>query len=749
LQQSAACDTTASAFRARGGRLAIFVPKHNSVDLQARLSAIPRTGLPLDYPLTVRWNEHQVPFIEAETDHDLAVGLGVVHVHLRWAQIEMMRHVVYGRISELIGPFGLRMDRTLRVIGLTHAVPAIVAQLPAETRHWLDAFVAGMNVAIERLPAVPPEFRWLGLRRSPWSVEDVVALIRLAGIDVTWMVWLALLPNHKKAQVADLWQRLMGEDATFDLGDTRETSGLAARLHAMLMRYGRVGSNSWAVAPERSASGGAWLANDTHLSALLPNLWLLAGYRSPSFHATGLMVPGIPAILVGRNPTIAWGGTNLHAASSDVFDISGVPDSEIDTRKERIKLRYGGYRTITVRHSKLGPIISDLPQLSGRGAQYALRWMGHQPSDEISGLMAMNRAKNWDEFHTALNSIGVPGQNILYADTSGHIGKAMAVHLPQRPVAPASSPLLPKSAAAAWDTVLRSTDLPHACDPHEGFLASANNRPAESPVLVGYFFSANMRIDRLNDLLRQTNRHDKESLAAMQRDVVVPGMLPTRDRLVALLRARRTPDAERLAEPLSQWDGTYDAQSATPLIFELLLYHLNVALHGKRMLKLYSSVWNTRGLLAHDMERMSPSRLLRALRTAEPKVVRDVRRFRTWGAMHRLEPRHVMAIFPLLGQYFRFGDWATSGSSDAVMKTGHGLTSRRHHASLASTARHISDLSDIDGNWFVLLGGQDGWIGSTTLLDQTTLWQEGRYIQMPLSPDGVEQYYPRRMELTP
>jgi penicillin G amidase len=727
----------------------MFIPKHNSIDLQTRLAAIPRDGLPLDHPLTINWNDHQVPFIHAETDHDLAVGLGLVHIHLRWAQIEMMRHVVQGRTAELIGPFGLRMDRMLRLLDLPKAVPQIVAGLPAETRAWLDAFVTGMNAAVTRLPTVPPEFPWLGLRRQPFTVEDVISLIRLAGLDVTWMVWLALLPNRGRTKIAQLWRRLMGDEATFDIGDSREESGLAARLHATLMRFGRVGSNSWAIAPSRSTTNGAWLANDTHLSALLPNLWLLAGYCSPSFHATGLMVPGIPAILVGRNPAIAWGGTNLHAASSDLFDITDLPDSEITTRVERIKVRGWRTREATIRDSRYGPVISDLPRLGARKARFAMRWIGHQPSDEITGLMRINRARTWPEFHEALNDIAVPGQNMLYADAAGHVGKAMAVHLPARPVDPGPSPILPRSAAAAWETILRSEDLPHSADPAEGFLASANNRPAENPVLIGYFFSANLRIDRITGLLRQTDRHDMASLAAIQRDVCVPGMLPARDHLITLLRARRTPAAEKMVDALTKWDGTYDAEAAAPLIFELLLYHMGTALHGRRLLKVYSSVWNSRGLLAHDLRTAAPERLEHAVRYAEPRVMRGLKRFGKWGAMHRLEPTHVMASVPMLRRYFRFGDWAANGSSDAVMKTGHGLTARRHSVSLTSTARHLSDLSDIDGNWFVLLGGQDGWIGSTTLLDQTTLWREARYIPMPLSDAGVARHFPHRMELRP
>jgi penicillin amidase len=390
-------------------------------------------------------------------------------------------------------------------------------------------------------------------------------------------------------------------------------------------------------------------------------------------------------------------------------------------------------------------VISDLPRLKARRARYALCWMGHRVSDEITALLAMNRAHNCEAFRAALNGIGVPGQNILFASADGHIGQAIAAHLPMRPPEPPPSPLLPPSTLQAWANTARSTDLPSRVDPEEGFVASANNRPPAAKVLIGYFFSPNQRIDRIRAMLAEQPNIGFEQLAAMQRDVLLPAALPVCDRLLGLL----DPDGRDLAGPLAAWDGHCDADSAGPLIFELLLYHLGTALHGKRMLRLYSSVWNTRGLLSHDLEAAPPLRLARAVRHALPRVRRDVRRFGTWGAMHRMEPRHVLATFPLLGRYFRFGDWPSGGSSDTVMKTAHGLTPRRHHATLASTARHLSDLSDVDANWFALLGGQDGWIGSTTMLDQTVLWRQGSYIQTPLRPETISRMYPHRMELHP
>ena len=725
---------------------AFLRPAANSIGLSDRLSALPRTGLPLHAPATVHWSAHQVPFIEAASDHDLAVALGVVHVHLRWTQMELMRHVAQGRLSELLGPFGVRFDRVLRTIYFGRAAPAIAAAMPDETRAWVEAFVDGINHAVQHLPQTPPEFTLLGLRRVPWSVSDVITLGRLAAADVTWAVWLALLPHRGSVEVARLWRSLIGAEAPFDLASEQTTD--SGKLRSLLLRFTRQGSNSCAIAPSRSENGGAWIASDTHLPALLPNLWLIAGYRSPSFHAAGLMVPGIPALLLGRNPQIAWGGTNLHATSSDLFDVSALPADAFHTRRESLRVRFRGTRQVAIRETEFGPVISDLPQLRKSGGSYALRWMGHTASDEITALLAMNQARDWTQFRAALELIGVPGQNMIYADAGGHIGKAMAAHLPARPPDPPPSLVLPLDQAAHWQRVVRSSGLPGTFDPPDGFVASANNRPPRADVLIGHFFSADHRIDRLRQLLSRRNIGFNE-LSALQRDVVLLAAVPMRDRLVALLRGESGAGAARLAKVLARWNGQYEAQSAGSLAFELLLYHVGIALHGRRTLRLYSGSWNTRGLLFAQLDQLPKERVSRALRYAIPRVLRGLRRFGTWGRMHRLEPRHVMASIPLLGHVYRFGEWAADGGSDTVMKTAHALTDKRHHAALASTARHISDLADMDANWFVLLGGQDGWLGSTTLVDQTRLWREGAYIRVPLRPESVRAAFTVRTELSP
>ena len=124
-------------------------------------------------------------------------------------------------------------------------------------------------------------------------------------------------------------------------------------------------------------------------------------------------------------------------------------------------------------------------------------------------------------------------------------------------------------------------------------------------------------------------------------------------------------------------------------------------------------------------------------------------RSRTWGQLHRLRIDHPLGLLPLAGRRYRYFDFPASGGSETVMKTANGLTGGRHAVRFGSNARHISKLSDSDETYFVLLGGQDGWFGSTTFADQISLWREGKYIQVPLQLETVRSSFPFLTEISP
>jgi penicillin amidase len=724
------------------------------VTVEQRIAALPAAGAPVAGPVEIRWNDHLVPWIEAGTDEDLAVALGLVHGHLRGAQVMLLRLVAQGRLSEVAGPVAADIDHALRILGFGRAAPEVIARWPEETRRFVRGFLRGLNHALLAGPR-PPEAGLMGLQAEPVTEADLLAIGRLAGTDINWLAFLSLLPQRGQPGFAELWTR------TREAGGNPVGGARAGVLHEILAGTSRSGSNTVAVPAGRSATGGALIANDPHLGLNLPNLWLAVGMRSPSYHAVGLMVPGLPILGVGRNPDVAWGGTNLRAASSDLFDVSGLPPEAFRTEIVRIRQRFWFATERPVRTTPLGPVMTDAAALAGANAPpLALRWAGHLPTDEITALLRAARARDGEAFRDAFAGFGVSAQTMLWVGRDGRAGRFIAATLPDRSGFPAADFVLDAGdpiATGAWDRPRDSRTLPAEVAPPRGTLASANNRPrwAESAGVppLGFFFSDDDRVLRLETLLAATPRHTPASLAALQGDITSPRAAA----LAAGLRQRLAAAgaAPGIVAALGGWDGAYAAGSRAPVAFEAVLRHLVPALVPETRRDATGnprgaeSQWNfLTAFLLRDLDAApEPDAILRRVGAAAEA---DFARLGTWGELHRLRAAHWLVNLPVLGRFFIYADYPTGGSRETPMKTSHGLLGDAPRpASFGSMARHVSDMADPDANWFTLWGGQDGWLGSAAFMDQVTLWRDGRSIRIPLRRETVAAEFRHLSRLGP
>jgi penicillin amidase len=724
--------------------------------LRARLDefAAASAALPLEKPVRVRFDDHQIPFVEAAADGDLAMTLGALHAHLRLGQMEITRRLSQGRLAELLGPSAVAFDHSLRSLGLGTALAGMRESLPPATRAWIEAYVAGINAYVRGMRRRPLEFALLRIRPREWTLDDVLLVSRLAGADVNWVLWLEVLGLRDAHAWRAVWGRILELGYASPASFTPE--GWDAYFPRLLGRVMRSGSNSFAA---RAGAGKAWLASDPHLSVIFPNVWLLAGYKSPSYHLVGLMLPGLPFAGLGRNPRVAWGATNMYAASSDLIDAAGLPASAFRERHETIRVR--GWLPVEARwrETDYGPVISDAPYLKRyRGGPVCLRWMGHLPSDEISAFLEANRARDWQAFRAAFSTYAVSGMNVVYADADGHVGQLMAVRLPRRPPgAPPDLLVRPADSDRAWSSLADCRTLPVLLDPSDGCVVSANNLPAEIGFPIGYLFPPGDRHERIRALLQGTRELTLERLKAIQADVYSASC----DRLRHLLslRIRQTPAARggrglgKMLRCLAEWDGDYKAGSRGAAAFQLILHAFALpyleAGFGKALAGYLLASEAAYRFLEEELSRDPGPKLLEALEMGVYKAYPAWRRRPAWGLLHRLRPAHPLKALPLIGHLFVLDDAAADGSAQTVHKTAHPVSGGPHAVTYGAVARHISDLSDPDANWFALLGGQDGWLLSDTSLDLWEDWKRRRYVRLPLSPEGVTLAFPHVVELGP
>ena len=731
---------------------AFLKPLPDKVGLEERLASLPRENLPLEGPVRIHWNGHLIPFIEAGTDSDLAFTLGLIQAHLRLAQMEIYRRASQGRLAEAFGPYFTKIDHSLRILGLGLAAPEIEKGLPPQSRLWLERFVEGINTYLERTGELPPEFDLMGLGPQPWTIADVLTLGRLFGVDVNWLSYAGLL----QARGGPDWEKVWAAHLQAGESSLPSFESKASYVSAILAGLSKSGSNSIAVGPGKTTTGSAFLANDPHLGVTLPNLWLIAGYSSPSYHLAGLMVPGLPCVVLGRNMHLGWGGTNMRAASSDLYDISGLEGDSLTRTEETIKVRWWFDKKIEIRRSPLGPIVSDAPLLKDyTGPPLALRWVGHQATDEVTAILAANRARNWEEFAAAWQTYGVSSQNILMADNRGNIGQLLAVALPRRSYdSPPDLILNPRDPGLAWGELIPSPELPRILNPAKGFLVSANNKPVESDPRVGFSFSSNDRVRRLTQVLGEAEKVDLAFLRRLQRDVLWPSGLELLTSIRASLKGRE--DRVRPAllwKALASWEGRMEAGSKGALAFELTAHHLSRELLEKRHSPGAAAYFRRSsdliGFLNRELTGLGQEQAREIILRALAAAGEDFDKYETWGDIHRLEMNHLFARIPLIGKRYRFGSHPVDGSLTTLMKTAHPLTNKPHAVFYGSQARHISDMSDPDENYFLLLGGQDGLLNSPHLTGMVPLWLKGEYVRVPLRLERVRADFIHKTDLKP
>lgn len=731
--------------------MAVITTAPKKRNLDQRLQSFPTTGLPLKESTSIYWDSHLIPFIEAKTDEDCAFLLGMVHAHLRLAQMTLIRRVVEGRLAESAGPFASSIDHSLRIVNLAAAVDSIEKILPDETRNWLQNYANGINFYQEKMTEKPVEFKLLGIKPEPWAVKDILTVGRLASADVNWFNWFQWLKFRDKPYWQEIWNRFL------DLG-FQSTPSFQADLNFIAAGI-KSGSNATVISANRSTDGNAILATDPHLGLQLPNTWLIAGYQCPSFHVVGFMIPGVPMVLVGRNPDIAWGGTNMRSASSDLYELTSEQLENVKTRTKKIKVRWWKDKEVEVRMSDIGPVLSDIPFFKNNKKIFAMKWVGHQATDEYSSFYQLNKATNWNEFRNAFESYGVSGQNFLYADSEGHIGMVPAVKIPNRQqLKPDDFLLNSDNPNYQWKGLIGTLELPYVFDPAEGFIVSANNRPFVHNPPMGYFFSANDRVDRLTELFQQDVKVDLEFIKKTQLDVNVKSAVRLRDLLIQKmdslnLDVSNDPRTTELMTALHQWDGNYHVDSKGAVAFQMLVFHLIQDYYTEKYDEDFSAALlsseHANTFLEQDLEKKDNEKIKSILQQAIKKAVKDARKYENWGEMHRLNVSHILGRIPVIGGRYRFGNYPAEGSYNSAMKTAHEITNKKHDTFYGANSRFIALMRDMDENYFVLLGGQDGWLGSENFVDQVPLWLKGEYIKIPILIENVRKAFPYRIQLLP
>jgi penicillin amidase len=722
------------------------------------------------YRVRIRRDEWGVPLIEGESEEAALFGLGLAMGQDRLWQLDFLRRWGEGTQAEVLGPAMLPQDRLARTLNFAGTAARGAALLAGPARRLLEAFVAGVNLAREQALecGLPFEFRLLEYQPEPWSLEATLVVQRAFWWQLTGRFPILCLPEAALRLLGPgpRWEALFSVETTGEVERTIWPPELPVPRGPAAGTGGSgrgpaepdlPGSNNWAVAGTRSASGTALLAGDPHLPLGAPSVWYEAALRGGALDVAGAMPAGIPAVLYGRNPHAAWAITNnisslrdLYVEVTEDFDPlryrRGAGWHTMAEREEVIPVRGGSPERLVVREVDHGPVVSSLlPDYAPRDEVVSLRWVGSEPTPELEAAFALMQARSVPALRDALREWACPTFNFVLADDTGSVGYQLTGRIPLRK-APARGYRPGDDPDHAWQGYVPFAGLPACTNPPAGWVGSANNRvaPDDWPYPLSGTWPSDLRMRRMADVLGAGRPLDLAAMAALQLDVLSLRGASLRDAAVAALREAGVRDP--LLAELAEWDGTHPVESRPALVFEAFYLEWSRAVYAARLPPrmhaplLVNSAGLVRRLLHQDDLEWFPGPGARpaALRSAWAagrallgRLLGEDRSAWRWGALHTLTLAHPAAVTPVLADLLNRGPTAHPGTWNCLNNSLHELDTPFSTVSGVSY-RYVTDLGGEARA--VNCGGQSGHPGSPHYADQVPLWAAGQYRTLPPAP---------------
>jgi penicillin amidase len=548
---------------------------------------------------TIVRDEQGTPTVRAASRRDLAFATGYAHGQDRFFQMDLMRRAAAGELAELLGKQVLELDEKYRIHDFRRIARTIAQDSPALDRELLDAYTAGVNLALTKAGARPWEYTLLRSEPVPWRVEDSVLVafsMYLNLNDSSGAEELArgqlseVLPRplvHFLYPLGTEWDApIVGSTVQTpaipgpDIFNLRSAAARSAALNAprspgaMKDDEQFVGSNGWVVAGTRTKDNAALLASDMHLTLRLPHIWyrarlLVTSATEASRDLVGVTLPGLPMLVAGSNGHIAWGYTNSYGDFSDVVTVEPDPENPenylTDTgsepfmnRDETIAIRGGGKGYLVVQSTRWGPIID----YDSAGRPLALRWTAHDPRATNLRMFDFETAKNVEDALRVANGAGGPVQNVMVADAEGHIGWSLMGQVPVRASYDSTLPHSWREPGGGWTGWRAPEEYPRVVDPASGRLWTANARTLDVETWLAFMgdggYDLGARAAQIRDGLFALPIATAADMTTIQLDDRALFLTRWRDLLLDLLPAskvNKNPLRKQARDLIEHWSG--------------------------------------------------------------------------------------------------------------------------------------------------------------------------------------------------
>ena len=779
----------------------------------------------LNEAVSIQFDANDIPHIKAKNPSDALFALGYLHASERSWQMEMNRRLASGRLSEILGEETVKIDRFMRTLGIKHAAEKQLERYPIEAKRLLQAYADGVNAGNVNLGwALPIEYFLTRSKPGYFSAADSVAWMLVLALDLggNWQKELQRLGLAQYVTTAQVWEVIPPYPDTKPVSNvdfaklyqdlqvypTSKKSQLQQPTHPPQAQPAKflqnktdlqlshflpggkdgMGSNNWVLSGNKTASGKPLLANDPHLGLSAPSAWYFVHIDAPKLQVIGATMPGIPAVIIGRTNQIAWGFTNTNPDVQDLYleqldpknnSLYRGPDGPLSfqVREEIIDIKGENSLRFIVKESRHGPIISDAYEqakntIDANRYALALRWTALDLENQsLATLLNMNRAESIDAFKNSLRHFYAPMQNIVMADTSGNIAFQVAGVAPKRTLYQGLYGIAP---APGWDrqydwsSYIPFDQLPASTNPAEGWLASANQQilADNNPNPLTADWELPFRYDRIKQLLEAQNKHDLNSMRAMQGDTLSLGATP----LLALFKGVQSnhPLSNSTKQITNTFAGEMVANSAAPTIFNAWADQLTRLLFS-RLGNLFEQEYGKRRQFREALvlqianpnspwcDQPSSAAVENCAETA--KLAYDLALDQLssaygtdpqkwlWGQAHLAIAEHrPFSKVPLLNKIFNLvNPFPGDSFSINVGRLELGKSKQPYATKQAASMRIIFDFADLDQSTFMYPTGQSGWVQSSRYRNLNSLWANNDALPLTSKPSA----YSRQLDLAP
>lgn len=578
--------------------LAVIAPLAYKIDRTSQAFNLPADEQKMNGlidPIDIQVDSRGVPSIKAEHRVDAYWALGYFHAKDRLFQMDLTRRKMRGRLSELFGEATLQSDKAQRLMGFSQVAEQVVKNIPESKLAVLEAYSAGINEFIRNMKARPFEIEVLNYEPEQWSREDSI-LVALSMFQLLsnqesdermLTIMKQALPKDLVSFLTPNYDPFMDsysstggrayENPKVPIESIKKILGTAAttgKIPAIYEPKGPLGSNAWAVSSKLTKDGRAILANDMHLPLILPNIWYRTSLIWPKVSISGVTIPGLPLIIAGSNNHVAWGFTNVDGDFLDLVKLDIHPkdaqlykvrDRWLPLTKVRERIHIKGKPPLIeeFQRSIWGPVSGDLML----GVPVSIHWTALQPEAINLNLMDMDSVANVEQGLITMKTAGGPPQNVVLADSEGHIGWTIMGFIPRRRGMDGTVSINWSDPEVGWDGYLAPLEKPEQKNPESGFLITANNRMVnlKYPHVIGHNYSYSYRARRIQELLKgRSNLNEYDQLSIALDTKAEPYEYFHRKAIETITKMPDFEDNRALRETMNalrRWNGTMDSNS--------------------------------------------------------------------------------------------------------------------------------------------------------------------------------------------